>query len=192
MKFNDSTKKIFTLSFDSWATDRKTVDTQLEKQVDKGSAQTTISPKILIVAHQTAARKGVPSKANNIAFYDTLNTGKISLTSTEWGIQEMVLLLVTRQMTISINIEILSYFIKSMLGKNHLVLFIEYTDMKNIYPIQVVDLRFQFENVNPKELQLFEEYRGATNIARMFLRLNTHRKVKLISEGNKTTEVTNI
>ena len=43
--FIDSIKDSFTLSFDSWSTDKKTVDTQLEYQVDIGSAQNINSPK---------------------------------------------------------------------------------------------------------------------------------------------------
>ena len=42
--FNDSIKNSFTLSFDSWTTDRKIVNTGLEYQVDIGS-----SVQILIV-----------------------------------------------------------------------------------------------------------------------------------------------
>ena len=65
--FDDSIKNSFTLSFDSWSTDRETVDTQLENQVDIGSAQNNNSPIYLIVAHLTATKKGVPIKTNNIA-----------------------------------------------------------------------------------------------------------------------------
>ena len=49
--FKVSLKNSFTLSFDSLNTDRKTVDAQLEHQVNIGSAQKINSPKYLIVAH---------------------------------------------------------------------------------------------------------------------------------------------
>ena len=74
--FNDSIKNSFTLSFDSWTSIRKTVDTQLENQVDIGSAQNNHSPKNLKRAHQTGARIGVPDKAKNIAIYDSLDGRK--------------------------------------------------------------------------------------------------------------------
>ena len=74
--FNDSIKNSFTLSFESWSTDRKTVDTQLEYQVDVGSAPNFNSPKYLIVAHQTAARKRVPNKVNNVTIFDNLDVRK--------------------------------------------------------------------------------------------------------------------
>ena len=71
--FNDSFKVSFTLSFDSWTSDRKTFDTQLEHQVDIGSAQNNNGPKYLKAVHQTAARIGVPSKANIVAIFDHLD-----------------------------------------------------------------------------------------------------------------------
>ena len=76
IRFNDSIENSFTLLFDSWSTDRKTLDTQLEYQVDIGSAQNINSPKYLIVAHQTAVRIGTPTKANNVAVFDNLNVRK--------------------------------------------------------------------------------------------------------------------
>ena len=41
---DDSIINSFTISFDSWYTARKTVDTRLEYQVDNGSAQNIDSP----------------------------------------------------------------------------------------------------------------------------------------------------
>ena len=74
--FKDSNKNSFTLSFDSWSTNRENVDTQLEYHVDIGSAQNLNSPKYLIKAHQTAARIGVPNKAEDIAVFHNLNVRK--------------------------------------------------------------------------------------------------------------------
>ena len=76
IKYKNSNKNSFTLSFDSWSTDRKNVDTQLEYQVDIYSAQVINSPKNLIVAQQAAARIGAPNKAENIAFFEKLNVRK--------------------------------------------------------------------------------------------------------------------
>ena len=61
--------------------------------------------------------------------------------------------------------------------------------MKNKYPIQVIDLRFQVDHINPKKIQLFEENRGATNNARLFVISIRHREIKMISDGNKFSEV---
>ena len=70
-------KKSFDLSFDCWSTDTKTVGSQLEYQIDVGSAQNINGPKYLIVAHQTAAGVGIRNKANNIAVFDNLNIRKL-------------------------------------------------------------------------------------------------------------------
>ena len=70
--FIESIKKSTTLSFDYWIADRKTIGTQLEFQIEKSTAQRIIFSKQLIVAHQTAARRGVPNKANKIALFDNL------------------------------------------------------------------------------------------------------------------------
>ena len=71
--FNDSVKDSFTLSFDSWSSDRKTADTELEYQVDIRSAQNNNSPKNLTAVHQTAARIGAPNKAENVGIFDHLD-----------------------------------------------------------------------------------------------------------------------
>ena len=73
IKFNESTENLFTVSFDSWSTDRKTVITLLEYQVDIRSAQNINSPKKLIVAHQIAATIGTPNEAENLTIFDNLN-----------------------------------------------------------------------------------------------------------------------
>ena len=41
-----------------------------------------------------------------------------------------------------------------------------------------------------KRIGLFEEYRRATNNARLFMILIRHREIKMISDANKNTEVT--
>ena len=69
--FNDSMKNSFTVTFDSWTTDRRTVNTGSDYQLDIGSDNN--STKYLIAAHQTEAGRGVPNKANNIAVFDHLN-----------------------------------------------------------------------------------------------------------------------
>ena len=56
--------------------ERKTDDTQIENQVDKGSPQDVNGPKYLMITHQTYVRIGVPNKAKSIAAFDKLNIGK--------------------------------------------------------------------------------------------------------------------
>ena len=77
---------------------------------------------------------------------------------------------------------------KENVGKELLDPFISYTDMKNKYLFQVVDLRFPVDHIIPKKIQLLEEYRGVTNDARLFMILIRHREIKMISDGKKITE----
>ena len=54
--------------------------------------------------------------------------------------------------------------------------------LKIIYPIQVIDLRFQVDHINPKKIQFFEEYRPDPASARLFLILIRHREIKMVSQ----------
>ena len=68
--------------------------------------------------------------------------------------------------------------------------FISYTDMKNKYPIQVIDLRHQVDHITPEKIQLFEEFNtDPANVnARFFVILIGHRQIEIISDGNKIIE----
>ena len=62
----------------------------------------------------------------------------------------------------------LKLFYHEYLGEQLLQPFISYNDMKTKYIFQVIDHRFQVDHINPKKIQLFEEYRGATKLDRLF------------------------
>ena len=190
MMFNNSIKDSFTLSFDSWSIDRKNFDTQLEYQVNIGSAQYNNSTKYLIAVHQTAARIGVPNQANNVAIFDHLDVRKYHVdvdgvryprdgVNVDYGLNDYV-----------DQYRDLKLFYKEYVGEEILNPFISYSDMKNKYPFQVIDLRFQVDHINPKKMGLFEKYRGTTNNTRLFIILIRHRENKMISDGNKNTATT--
>ena len=61
--------------------------------------------------------------------------------------------------------------------------------MKNIYPIQVIDLSYQVDHVSPREIQIFEEYRVDLNDARWFVILIRDREFMMISQRTKMSEV---
>ena len=69
--------------------------------------------------------------------------------------------------------------------------FKSYTDLRNKYPIQVIDLRFQVDHTTPKKNQLFEEFNTdtASVSARLFVLLFRRRQIEMNSNGNKRTEV---
>ena len=63
--------------------------------------------------------------------------------------------------------------------------------MKNEYPIQLVDLRFQIDLITPKGIQLFEEFNtNPLNVnSQLFVMLIRHRQSEKISDGNKLIEI---
>ena len=62
--------------------------------------------------------------------------------------------------------------------------------MKHISTIHDIDLRFQVDHNNPEETQFFEENLVATKDARLFSTFFRHKKNKVVSDGEKFTEVT--
>ena len=69
--------------------------------------------------------------------------------------------------------------------------FICYIDMKNKYPIQVIDLRHQINHITPNRFQLFGEFiTDPANVdARLFVILIRHRQYEIISDGNEIREI---
>ena len=69
--------------------------------------------------------------------------------------------------------------------------FISYIDMKNKYPIQVIDLRFQVDHVSPAKIHVFEEFNTdpANTNARLFVILIRHRQIEMNSDGNRFIEI---
>ena len=80
-------------------------------------------------------------------------------------------------------------FYKEYVGEELLNPFISYPDMKTIYPIQVIGLRFQVDHISPKKMQSFEEYRADPANAKLFIILIRRREIEMMSDGNKLIEV---
>ena len=182
--FNDSIKNNFKISFDSWTSLRNIVNTDLEHQVDIGSAQNINSPKYLIAAHQTIARAG-GGKTQNNAIFGNLNIRKYYVeidcirypkdaVDTEYGVNNYL-----------DQYRDIESFFKEYVGEPLLKPFISYPDVKTKYPFQVIDLRYQVDHINPKKIQLFEEYRADPANARLFMVLIRHREIMMISDGMK-------
>ena len=71
--FNESIQNSYTITYDSWYTERKISTHGNELQVDIVSALHVNSPQFLIASSQTENRIGAPNKANNIAIFDNVN-----------------------------------------------------------------------------------------------------------------------
>ena len=61
--------------------------------------------------------------------------------------------------------------------------------MKIKYPFEILDLRYQFDHITRKKIQLFLEYGSDPENARFFLIIIRRREIELISNGNKLIEV---
>ena len=157
--FNGSIKNSSTLSFESWYTEKRIVNDDLELQIDIGSAQNGKSPKYLLVAHQPLARIGVPTKANNIAFFGNLDIRKdfVEIDRQSY-LQDDVITLFSENGKLNQYRELKSLFRKHI-GEEFLNPFINYVDMKSFYPVQIIDSKHQRDHITPEKIQLFEEYR---------------------------------
>ena len=67
VNFKETISKTFTLSFESWTTDRKTVKTAKELQVDISSESKINSPLYLIAVHQKTQRPNPTNPAVNLS-----------------------------------------------------------------------------------------------------------------------------
>ena len=59
--------------------------------------------------------------------------------------------------------------------------------MKTFHPIQVIDLRFQFDYITPKKIRPFEEFENAPENTNLYVILLKDREINMVSDGNKIT-----
>ena len=64
---NEAISKTFSLSYESWTTDRKPVDTAKEFRIDLSSASKTKSPLYLTAAHQKTQRPDFADPVDNLS-----------------------------------------------------------------------------------------------------------------------------
>ena len=76
-------------------------------------------------------------------------------------------------------------FYKEYVGESMLYPIITYDKMKNYYPIQIIDLRFQVDHISPKKIRLFEENDPNPTNTVLYKILIKHREIKMISDGKK-------
>ena len=184
---NSSIRISFTITFGTWFTDRRVFNTGLEYQFDIGSTQDVNSPNDLTAAHQTANKTAVPNKTNKVAIFVELDVRRY-----------FVAIDGVRYLTESVNVDYAANYHfthyrdlklndEEYVGAELVDFFITYNDMKNVYPIQCIDLRFKVDQKNLRKIQLFPEYQGAKKNARLFVIIFSDRKIGMISDGHKIT-----
>ena len=186
--FNESIMNNYTITLDSWFTERKTSNSGRELQVDIGSAQHINSPKYLISAFQTNART-TPNKAANPAIFDTNHVTKYFVEIDGVRHPKDGVLTNFGENSYLDQYRDLKLFYKEYVGEELLQPYITYPEMKYHYPIQITDLRHQVDHITPKKIQLFEEMDNDPDNERLFIILVRHRRVEMISDGNKIIEV---
>ena len=187
--FKEYVKNNYTIIIDSWYSECKIVTDGNELQIDVGSAQQVKAPNFLIAVHQTEARIGNLNKKDKRAVFDHVDVS-FFVKKMVIDIQNAVLTNVSENDCFD-QYRDLNLFHKEYVGEESMNLFISYTDMKNKYPIQIIDLRFQVDHLTPKNIQLFEEYKTDPfypNI-RVFVILIRHTQMELVSDGNKFIEI---
>ena len=186
--FNGSFQNSYRIFFHEWYTERR-IATDHKIQIDISSAQSANSPEYLICAQQTAARSDPPNKRNNISTFDNLGVTKyfVEIDGVRYH-RDGVLTNYTLNDFID-QYRDLKNFYKEYVDEELLNPFISYPKIKNIYPIQVIDLRFQVDHITPEKTQFFEEYRAYPAKARLFFILIRRGEIEMISDGDKLIEV---
>ena len=140
--FIESIQSIYRIFFDERYTERRIVTDQIH-QVDIGSAQSVNRPKYLICAHQTEARSALPNKRINFSRFDSINVRKIfiEIDGQRYPRDSVLTNYVENDYIDQYRDLKLSH--KDYIGGELLSPFVSYPVVKNKYPIQVIDLRYQ-------------------------------------------------
>ena len=186
--FNEAIMSNYTITFDSWYTERKISNDGRELQVDIASAQGINSPKYLISAFQTLART-TPNKAVNPSIFDSNHVKKYFVEIVGIRYPKDGVLINFEENSYLDQYRDLKLFYKDYVGEELMQPYISYPDMKYRYPIQIIDLRHQVDHLTPKKIQLFEEFYEDPANERLFIILVRHRQIEMISDGNKIIEV---
>ena len=194
--FNEAISETFTLSYESWTTDRKPVDTAREFQVDISSASNINSPLYLIAAHQKTQRPDPANPANNLpnnrfnnSIFDHVNVRKYYSEIDGIRYPKNQVMVNYEENNYLEQYKGLKLFYKEYVGDQLLSPIITYDKMKDYYPIQIIDLRFQVDHISPKKIRLFEEYDPNPTNTVLYVILIKHREIKMISDGNKIISV---
>ena len=194
--FNEAISQTFTLSYESWTTDRKPVDTAREFQLDISSASNINSPLYLIAAHQKTQRADPANPANNLsnnrfnnAIFDYVNVRKYYSEIDGIRYPKNPVMVNYEENNYLEQYKDLKLFYKEYVGDQLLSPIIAYDKMKDFFPIQIIDLRFQVDHISPKKIRLFEEYDPNPTNTVLYVILIKHREIKMISDGNKIISV---
>ena len=130
LMFNESIKNNYTITFDSWYTERKIVSDGGEFQVEIALSQSTNSPKDLIAAHQTENRIGTADKANNVSIFDHVDVKKYfaEIDGYRYPIESVITNFTENDYLDQYRV--LKIFNREYIGEELMLPFIKYTDIQ--------------------------------------------------------------
>ena len=194
--FNETVSTKVTLGFEFWTTDRTPVDTAREFQIDISSASNIKSPLYLIAAHQKTQRPDPTNPAVNLCnnrfknfIFDHVGVREILFRNRGRTLPKNPVLVNYEENNYLDQYRDLKLFFKEYFGDQLRSPITSYDKMKNYYPIQIIDLRYQVDLLIPKKNRLFEEYDDNPTKTNLYIILTKHREIKMISDGNKITGI---
>ena len=193
--FNEAISKTFSLSDESWTTDRKPVDTAREFQVGISSASNINSPLNLIASHQKTQRPDPANPAKflsnnrfNNAIFDHVEVRKYYPEIDGIRYPKNPIMVNYEENNYLEQYRDLNLFYKEYVGEQLLSPIVTYDKTRDYYPIQIIDLRFQIYLISPKK-RLFEEYDNNSVNTILYIILIKHREIKMISDSNRIISV---
>ena len=80
-------------------------------------------------------------------------------------------------------------FYKEENGDSLLNSFIIHLDMKNFYPMQVIDIKLHFYYIALQKSTHFEEHEAAPEHTNLYVIMIKHKEIKMVADGNKKTGI---
>ena len=150
--FNEATQNNYKIFYDEWISERRVISDMIT-QLDIGSTQKAQSPKYLIGTHQTRARADTANKNNNIAIFDHITLKKYYIEIDGVRYPRDSVLVNYEQNDYIEQYKDLKLFSKEYIGDELMTPFITYLDMKTKYPIEVIDLKHQSDQITLKKFR---------------------------------------
>ena len=152
--FNEAISKTFSLSYESWTTDRKPIDTVRVFQVEISSASNINSPLYLRATHQKtqrldAAGNVLPNRRFNNAIFDHVEVRKNYSEIDGVPYPKNPIMVKFGENNYLEQYRYLKLFYEEYVGDQLLSPIITYDKMKDYYPTQIIDLRFQVDHIAP-------------------------------------------
>ena len=187
--FEQAIMNDFQISYDEFVIARKLLGNELETEVDIGIKSNSNAPKYLIFTHQNIDRAHIANKSQNISIFYNRN-----LLSTYVDIDRK------RYPNKFTDIDFATdnyrnYYLtllelyRNYVGEPLFNPYITFEEFKELYPINIHDLRFQDDYFSPNTIKLVNKYRDDPEISRMFYILIRQRTLTMWTNEGRIIDV---